>query len=243
MNRTVIAETFRRQINVASVIFLALLGLLAFSLADVDTPGRSWRPMLGFIAVIAGAQLIGPEFNTGTLQLVLAKPVNRSVYLVSRVIGVWLAICAATWLMHAVEVSSLLLDHREPPWRRVFFTGLNDNVDTLLIMSLLALLGAVLRMHFNFVIYLGVSAALVVSPMILTSLRRQTSGFLGWLGAIAREHPGIETTLATIEKNLYPQAPGDFNRDWLLMVLCNSAVALFLASLLFRRREVPYGGD
>jgi hypothetical protein len=50
--------------------------------------------------------------------------------------------------------------------------------------------------------------------------------------------------LRTIQDNLYPETPlVPFDRNWLLKVFSNAAIALLLACLIFRRREVPYGAD
>jgi hypothetical protein len=93
-------------------------------------------------------------------------------------------------------------------------------------------------------IYIGGQIALSLLAGTLEFLRRVNHGTFAALGAFLREHPGVIDALGTIHDNLYPSAPGiPFDRNWLLMIGSNAAVALLLACLIFRRREVPYGAD
>lgn len=242
MSSVVIIETLRRQMTVITVIYFALLALLATAMARPEAPGTGWLPLLGLLMIVATAQLIGPEFSTGTLQLILAKPVNRTVYLVSRVIGVWLGISIVVWLLLAMESAAIALGRHDVAWRQVFARGVNTCADALLLASLMALLGSVTRAYFNVAIYFAGMMAISAAPVALQAIRRQESGFFGRLADFLRDER-IDRAIAWVNRNVFADAPPDFNRDWLLMVLSNAAVALFLAAIFFRRREVPYGGD
>ena len=238
-----VAETIRRQINIGVGMYFALLVLLAISLANPDAPGSAWIQLFGLLMVVASAQLIGPEFSTGTLQLVLAKPINRTVYLVSRVVGVWLAITLALVALMGIEAASIAYSSRPVAWAAIGVRTLNTSMDALLLASVIAFLGTFTRAYANVALYFLGFLLVASAPATLGAIRRQETGFFGWLGAILRDHPELERAVAWINRNVFADPPPNFSRDWLLMVLGNAAVALFLGALIFRRREVPYGGD
>jgi hypothetical protein len=58
-----------------------------------------------------------------------------------------------------------------------------------------------------------------------------------------RGHMEVDRVLLTIDQNLFPDLPPRLDPVWIMMVLSNAAVALLIACLVFRRREVPYGAD
>ncbi|HEX8153033.1 MAG TPA: hypothetical protein VF698_07915, partial [Thermoanaerobaculia bacterium] len=92
MSGVVILETLRRHVT-SGAFLLVLLMLAAIAVAGSQTtsPAWIWPSFASLLTLILGAQLIGPEFSSGTLQLILAKPIGRSTYLLSRVAGVLLA--------------------------------------------------------------------------------------------------------------------------------------------------------
>ena len=93
MSGVVFMETLRRHLqNVAYVAILIMLSALALLFGWFGGPSGFWMGFASLAGIILGCQLIGPEFSSGTLQLVLAKPVNRSAYLLSRYAGVLVAI-------------------------------------------------------------------------------------------------------------------------------------------------------
>ena len=65
----------------------------------------------------------------------------------------------------------------------------------------------------------------------------------GAMGRFLTEHPIVERGLGVVDRNLFPDLPPRLDREWILMVLANAAVALLLACFAFRGREVPYGAD
>jgi hypothetical protein len=75
---------------------------------------------------------------------------------------------------------------------------------------------------------------------VIFAFVRQTGNAMGrWLN----EHTSIERGLRVVDHNLFPELPPGLDAAWTLMVLSNAAIALLLACLAFRRREVPYGAD
>ena len=95
MNRVVIEETIRRHItSVGYLTYLAIVAIVAVAVSRFEHPAAVWPQLITILAIITGCGPIGPEFSSGTLQLILVKPVNRAEYLLSRVIGV----VAVVWL-------------------------------------------------------------------------------------------------------------------------------------------------
>ena len=241
MNRVVVAETVRRHLtNAGYLVFLAMLVIVAFGVSVFDRPASMWPSLVTLLALVAGCGVIGPEFSSGTLQLILVKPVNRAVYLVSRVTGVVLVV----WL--AAAVAGLCEMAGRAVWgdtglqvRAIGSTLLNSATDTILAVALLALLGSLTRAYFNIAIYVTVMFGFGALAVTIGLLRQSRNAVGRWLN----EHASVERALQTVEGNLFPELPPSLDAGWSLMVLSNAAIALLLACLAFRRREVPYGAD
>lgn len=241
MSRVVIMETVRRHIT--NVFFLAFVGLViivALAVSVFDRAGSGWPSLVSLLSLVAGCGAIGPEFSSGTLQLILVKPVNRAVYLLSRVAGVIL-VC---WLVAAIAAlcelgGRAIWGDTGVQAKAIGFALLNSATDTILAVALLALLGSLTRAYFNIAIYVALMFGINIGTVAL-ALIRQTPNVVG---QFLNDHTGIERSLQVIEANLFPELPPRFDTTWTLMVLSNAAVALLLACLAFRRREVPYGAD
>jgi ABC-type transport system involved in multi-copper enzyme maturation permease subunit len=175
------------------------------------------------LAMVVGSEVIGPEFSSGTLQLILVKPINRAVYLLSRVAGVVLAVWSAALLAAVCELVGRSMNDFVP----IATALVHSMADALLVVSLLAFIGSFTRAYFNIAIYFGMQ-------MFLAML----------IGLSARKFPEpLTRALRFVMSNLYPDPPSQLEGAWLLLVACNVAIALLLACILFRKREVPYGAD
>ncbi|HEX6088019.1 MAG TPA: ABC transporter permease subunit [Thermoanaerobaculia bacterium] len=241
MNRVVIVETVRRHVtNVGYLAFVAFLVIVSLGVSVFDRPASGWPTLVTLLALITGAGVIGPEFSSGTLQLILVKPVNRAVYLLSRVAGVVLVVWLAAATAAVCElVGRAIWGKGSLPARQIGEALLNSATDTILVVALLALLGSVTRAYFNIAIYMIGMIGLSLSGVILAFVRQTQNA----VGRFLNEHTGIERALAAIERNLFPDPPPRLDAAWTLLVLSNAAIALLLACLAFRRREVPYGAD
>ena len=236
----VVAETVRRIVtNLGFLIFAAFLVIIALASSGFDHPGAMWPSLVASLAIILGCGPIGPEFSSGTLQLILVKPVRRWVYLLSRVTGVVLAVWAAAILAGVTELVGRFLWSDPTVWPRVTGAMVNCFADAILTASLLVLLGSLTRAYFNVAIYLGVQFSLMGLAMVLGFLRVSRSA----IGQILEQYPGIEKIVARIDQTLYPEFPPSFQWQWIGVVLKTAAVALALACVAFRSREVPYGAD
>jgi ABC-type transport system involved in multi-copper enzyme maturation permease subunit len=241
----VIAETLRRHFaHLGYVAALLVLIIIVATMAAVGAPAQAPYEMISLFTLIAGCQLIGPEFSKGTLQLILSKPVGRSTYLVSRVIGVVLAIWVAILVMFASDVIGRIIVGTPITWRTALSTLLVAALEALLVCSLLALFGSFSRSYVNVGIYLGAQILLSMIFGLLTMMKNAVSGEMGKIGAILRAHPGVLDGFGWVRSNLFPDQPViPFDRNWILMMFCNAAAALLLACVIFSRREVPYGAD
>jgi len=240
VNAAVIAETVRRHVSsigfVSFVVFVALIGLFASGFA---APGSMWPSLVALLSIITGSAIIGPEFSTGALQLIVSKPIRRSVYVLSRVAGVFLSVALAAIVGLTAEVTGRLLREGTAPWPRLGAVFGGALAVSLLAIALLTFLGSLTRSYFNAAIYIGVEAALNATLVVFGTLRVRGIGF----GAFLAHHPGIERGLTTVDDVLYASVPGELTAQFLIRVLVTVAVALVLACVAFERREVPYGAD
>jgi ABC-type transport system involved in multi-copper enzyme maturation permease subunit len=239
MNAVVVRETLRRHVTHAGyityVIFVALVGLGAAGFAK---PATMWPTLVSLLAIIAGAGVIGPEFSSGTLQLVLVKPVNRAVYLLSRVTGVVLAV----WIVACAGALAELIGRAiwtRPAYEWIGGTLLNAMTDVILTVALLALLGSLTRAYFNAAIYVALMIGLSVATGIAAMLRATHNA----VGQFLERVPQLEEGLRLVDLNLFPDVGPRLAALWSVTVLANAALALVLACFAFRNREVPYGAD
>ena len=244
MSRVVVLETVRRHFTsvlvVAFVLVLAMLGLIS---ARFDTPGSLWPGFLTLLTIGAGAGLIGPEFSSGTLQLILVKPINRATYLLSRWAGVVLVIWIAGAIAFACEAGARLLAGTADKIGVAATALAGTACEALLICALLTFFGTFLRAYFNVALYFLLQIVFGAVIGILSATRMARSGFGATIAAFVREHPEVPKAITWLETNIFPERPASLDRQWVLMIFCNTAIALALACVIFRRREVPYGAD
>ncbi len=240
MNRVVIAETMRRHFtSIFFVLFVLLVVAVALGTSAFDRPGAAWPTLVALLSLVAGCGVIGPEFSSGTLQLILVKPVNRAVYLVSRVTGVVLVVWLVAIVAALSELAGRAAGSEGLHAKAIGAALLNSATDAILAVTLLALLGALTRAYFNIAIYIAAMFGLNVGQVIVALARQSRNA----VGAFLRMHTGFERALQVVEANVFPELPPGLSATWSLMVLCNASMALVLACLAFRRREVPYGAD
>jgi ABC-type transport system involved in multi-copper enzyme maturation permease subunit len=222
------------------IVFLALMAMVGLFAATFNRPASMWPTLVTLLAIITGSALIGPEFSTGTLQLIVTKPIRRRVYLLSRVAGVFAAVCVAALVGLSSESLARLASGAEAmPWRPLGDAFGGALVASLLAIALLTLLGSVTRAYFNAAIYVTTEVVLSVIESLLGVARVSGRG----VGAYLWRHPGIERGLTAVNDFLFAGVPPELQWAWVLRVLATVAIALLLACLAFERREVPYGSD
>jgi len=245
MSATVIVETLRRHFaHIGYIAALLLIMIITAAMGGMDAPAGAAFGVFTLFIILAGCQIIGPEFSKGTLQLILSKPIHRSRYLLSRVAGVVLAVWIAIALTFAADLISRALGYHQIAWQTSGDMAIAVAAQAVLVCSLMAFFGSFTRSYLNVAIYLGGQIALPLLGGLLDFLRRLDQGVFGTAGAFLRAHPGVISAIRVVQENLYPDRPGvPFDRNWLLMVGSNASIALLLACLVFRTREVPYGAD
>ncbi len=240
LHPVVIAETLRRHLTSLDYLsFLAFLAIIALGVSRFNRVGSGWPSLVAVLAIIVGCAPIGPEFSSGTLQLILVKPVKRWVYLLSRVTGVVLAVWIAALLGGLCELVGRLLWADASSVTGIAVAILNCFADAILTASLLVLLGSVTRAYFNVGIYLTTQFGLMALLTVLGFIRATRSA----TGQFLEHNPAIERGVALVHSSLFPEFPPGFDTHWLALVLIEAAVALTLACVAFRTREVPYGAD
>lgn len=245
MSATVVLETLRRHFaHIAYIGGVLGLMVMASALAAMDAPANAPFGMFTLFTLLAGCQLIGPEFSKGTLQLILSKPIHRSRYLLSRVAGVVLALWMVVALVYGMDVLWRAVGGHNVSWSGGAGTAVAAASQAVLVCALLALFGSFTRSYLNVALYLGINLVMSLTITALEFVRRVEKGFWSGVGALLRAHPGFIGAIGAVHANLYPEPPMvPFDRTWLLMIYGNAAVALLLACLIFGRREVPYGAD
>lgn len=241
MNAAVFAETVRRHVtSIGYWCFIFLIATAALLGSTFNTPGALWPSLVALLSIITGSALIGPEFSTGTLQLIVSKPVPRFVYLLSRVAGVLASVAPAAAIGFGVEVTMRLARGVRPvPLQPLSAALVNALTAALLAIALLTLLGSVTRSYFNVAIYFGVEIALSAGETLVGLARARAR----LAGTIADELRHVEEWLVRIADILYPAIVPQLHATWTLRVAATAAIALVLACAAFHRREVPYSAD
>jgi ABC-type transport system involved in multi-copper enzyme maturation permease subunit len=240
MSGPVIAETLRRNVTrVGYWAFAALVLICALASSGMNHPGSLWPPLIALLTIILGSAPIGPEFSSGTLQLIIVKPVTRTAYLLSRVTGVLTSVWVLALLAAGVEALGRVLWRPGPFWPPLGSALAGSLVQSVLIVATLVLLGSLTRAYFNVAIYFGIQIAFGAAITALAMIRASRSA----VGMFLAEHTVIERTVIALDRNLFPERPVLLDPDWMLRTLGLAAVFLTVACAAFARREVPYGAD
>jgi ABC-type transport system involved in multi-copper enzyme maturation permease subunit len=236
----VIAETVRRHlVRPGYIIFLILVAMTAMFAATFNTPAQMWPWLVSVLAIITGSAIVGPEFLTGTLQLIVSKPISRPSYLVSRVVGVFASVGLAAGIGFAAESAARgLLGRAALPWHRLAEAFGAALLVSLLSIALLTLLGSVTRSYFNVAIYLGTEVAISMTATLVGLVRVKARA-----DAAVDRFAMFDRVLAALDDFLFPAMPAELHRSWIIRVLATAIVSLALACLAFNRREVPYGAE
>lgn len=245
MSRVVFLETLRRYlVSPAYIATVAGVAIVAAIIGVLAPGSRQWHGFIGILIVILGASLIGPEFSSGTLQLILSRPIRRSTYLVSR----WAGVVAAIWIaviagLAGQAAGTLAAAPADPAWTFMLQGAATLAIAALLVCALLALFGSFVRSYFNVALYVVLQIVFAVVLATVAEIRPDMPGMIGRLAVFLRQHPRIATVLSAIADNVFPERPETMHASWSMLVISNAAIAVLLACLVFRKREVPYGAD
>lgn len=234
MNGTVIAETVRRHLSHPGyILFVVALALVGLAVSNFAMPGSLWPSLVTLLAIVTGSAIVGPEFSTGTLQLIVSKPLRRSVYFVSRIAGVFAVVVLGAIVAVIVECGARLLFGRVLPWQRLAEVFAGELLVAFLAVALLAFLGSLTRAYFNAAIYIGTQVVLSVAGAVLGLARLGGNPYI----------PKIQLAVARVDDVLFTSLPPMPTGEWIARSLAVAIVAIILGCLAFERREVPYGAD
>lgn len=244
MSGVVISETLRRHFTSLFVVpYVLVLAMAGLASSRSESPAMAWPMMSVLLAIILGSRLIGPEFSSGTLQLILVKPIGRSTYVLSRAAGVALVVTIGIAVAALSEIGGRMLWEGRRGLMLVLHAAASSILQTILVCALLALLGSLTRAYYNVAIYFSIMMGLEMLIGLLGIVRGSKGGFFGMIADLVATYPGIGKALNWMSNNLFPDASRTLSAEWTLMVASNAALALLLACLRFRTREVPYGAD
>jgi ABC-type transport system involved in multi-copper enzyme maturation permease subunit len=233
VNLTLVLATLRQRFT--SPIRLVLLLLLGWMpmLPILITPVVGFS-MLGdcyFLALAIGAGMIGQDLSSGTLQLLLARPVTRAEYVFSR----WAAVGVGTVLVVALQTlcaSAIMLVRGAPvPWAQaslVLGNGVLLAFGTAAVLALLSSLAAGIA-------DLGLLFLVFLSAQVLEKVGMVKSW--AWLARGSEELLGVlkpELSLAAVFQGGHVAWPA------IVAYLSTVTLCLALAVVVMNRRELSY---
>lgn len=237
MNRALVVHTFRQRLLRPFPLGLALFTLLLCPLVSIFERDDLTPELLSFLAPVLAwalaAGLVGREVENGSLHLLLARPLSRSRYLFSRLLGTWLAFFSVVLASWFAGVAAAAL------------AGGSPEVET----SGAHLLRFVLAGSWWIVVLLALSTAapgysdlgllllLVIFPSLLLGLGKMLE--LQWL----RETGAFLAKQVTNGVRIFDWSLAEW--DWRAMLRFGSNLTLVLAAAFwyFNRRELGYGRD
>ena len=238
MIRRLVRQKFGSPVVVALLALLALL--IAFTAAADGARGRAFQTA-SLALIVLGAGAVSRDVSTGAVQMILARPLSRTNYLLGRwlgvlaAFGVFLAMAAALVVLFALAIFPAIHSAAEPlSLPALLRGGAGALLDGLLFSATLLCFSTFLPGYGDLVAYF-------LAVVGLNALQG--------LGA-ALQRPGLTSAALVARENLMPDP--DWNAifsgqssslepvgRWALAV----AVLLLTAALIFRRREFAYGHD
>jgi ABC-type transport system involved in multi-copper enzyme maturation permease subunit len=236
MNGALILAMLRQR--AASPVRLALLAFLFIMpllfAAAAPTVGLSvLGDNYGMILVLA-AGLIGQDLSSGVLQLLFARPVTRSSYVLSR----WLAVCLASvglCIAQALLCSLVLSLRGAPPDLRTLLLVIGDNAFlTLGLVAVVTLFSTLLGGFGDLAILL----VLTVSGKIMEVISQASNSPI--LGRV-----GTEIENFVLPKISLAQILGTTDIQWFMITSYASTLSLCLALaiVVMNRRELSYASS
>jgi ABC-type transport system involved in multi-copper enzyme maturation permease subunit len=235
MNATLITAFLRQRFTSPMRLALAVLFTL-FPLAGVALSGQLslLHGISAPLAILFAAGAIGQDVSSGTLQLLLVRPVTRPEYVVSRWLGASLAALALT--LGTLALGTLVLMLRGTPAAPLEVLRLALEAITTIagqaavIVMLSTLVGGIgdlgIFLGLNILLQMGQAAALFMkSP----GLGRACEELVGALGP--------QLSFAGLPQSVPP--------SWFAVVSWASSLTLALAAGITRlnRRELSYAAD
>ena len=236
MNLTLMTTLWRQRLT--SPVRLAVLAMLAGVplLAVAFMPGAGLAMLGGGQGLILtlGAGMIGQDVSSGVLQLLCARPVRRSEYVVSRWLGV--AIAAAAISLFQLIIGSALMAARgaAPPLQDILLFGAGRALESLGIAAVLALFSSLIGGFGDLAIYLIVNLGAGVIQMA-----GQVKRWL-WVERMGAEIIGALSPTIDVQR-IITASP----MPWFPIVSYASTIVLCLALaiVVVNRKELSYASS
>jgi ABC-type transport system involved in multi-copper enzyme maturation permease subunit len=236
MSATLILATLRQRLtSPARVVFLLLFGWMP--VVPLLLAPRAGFAVLGdcfFLALTLAAGMIGQDVSSGTLQLLLARPVTRAGYVFSR----WAAVAGGTFALVTLQalVAALVMTMRGAPvpWDGAALFLANNLLLAAGVAAVMALLSALSGGLGD----LGLLFLLFFSGQVLEKLGMFKSW--GWLVRPAEELLGLTKPALDLAPLFHGAA-----LSWFAVVTYLSTVTLCLglAVVVMNRRELSYASS
>jgi ABC-type transport system involved in multi-copper enzyme maturation permease subunit len=233
MNAPLILATLRQRFS--SPVRMGLLALLGLTpLGAVALMPQNGLASLGDsygLTLVLAAGLIGQDLSSGVLQLLFARPVRRSEYLIQRWLAVSLAVTALV-LLQALLATGILEARQHPIGAREFATFVGN--------------GAIIAFGTTAVLALFSSLLPGFGDLALLLVFQLTGGVLQMLGQVASRpvitRVGSEMTgFITPRFDLTPFLGGAEPSWFAIAAYCSTlTLSLALAIVVLNRRELSY---
>jgi ABC-type transport system involved in multi-copper enzyme maturation permease subunit len=238
MVRRLLLQKFGSSAVVALLSLLAVF--IAFTAAADGGRGRAFSTA-SLAVIVLGAGVVSRDVSSGAVQMILARPLTRTDYLLGRWLGVLAALCVflatagALVLLLSLAVFPAFGWFAEPlSVQGLLRGGAAALLDGALFSATLLCLSTFLPGYGDLIAYFLVVVGLGAAQSVGTGLRR----------------PELSEAALAVRENLMPDVDWDALLSgqsralepvgrWVLAV----AVLLLVAALIFRRREFAYGHD
>lgn len=189
----------------------------------------SYMPLIiGIFAVLAGSGLLASDEENGTLDLVMAHPISRTVLFVGRLLAFLAAtigILTIIWLGFIIAMNWSTLDVAP---RDMAFPFLS-------LLAVLVLFGS-LALVLSMVLPSRRSAAMISGVLMVASF---------FITSLARIDENLERLARFSPLNYYQsgEAINGLNSTWFFGLLAASLIFSLVAWWLFQRRDIRVGGE
>lgn len=232
MNRTIILTTLRERFSAPNRWFAAAL-LFAIPILTSSAPGAGARmPFLDVILVwLVGAGIIGEEISTGTILLVLSRPVTRRAYVLSK------------WAALAILSSGIFLAQAALGWALAVYLGRTPEITGVLAgagQSVLRGCGAAaVLMPFSVAIAGGKEISAIMLGWALGSILEVWGKLKEWPWLVGAGNAVTRFLIPTVNLTATGTGFSSLPGQTAIFVL-TVAGALAAAILLLERRELSY---
>jgi ABC-type transport system involved in multi-copper enzyme maturation permease subunit len=233
VNPTLVTTLWLQRLS--SPVRVALLAMLSGMplLAALFMPGAGLSPLGGAqgLMLTLGAGMIGQDVSSGVLQLLCARPVRRSEYVLSRWLGVALAGVALSLVQLAIACGLLALRGAPPSPQSVVLFGAGRLLECFGIAAVLALFSSLIGGLGDLAIYLLVNLGAGIVQMA-----GQMKRWL-WVDRLGAELLGALTPSIDLPRQIAASP-----MPWYPIVAYASTVMLCLALAIVavNRKELSY---